>query len=417
MEGDEAVSQLIQLIYSSAARHLFGRKELAHLLAKSRSNNLKNGITGMLLYADGSFFQVLEGEPERVDRLFEAIRSDRRHKNVTIIIREPIARRSFGDWTMGYADIAPQEVDALLGANDFFGKGESFTRLGQGRAKKLLAAFKHGRWRAELSDTSSTVPGTRAAAPLRGLETPAPQAGTPADLPSRSGYTFAFQPIVNVATGTIFSYEALIRGLNDEPAERVLENVGASQMHRFDEESRILAIEMAAHLGLSTRLNLNFLPRSVESSQTAISSILDTAKRCHLRTDQIVLEILEREIISDFDYFNAAINEYRGSGMVFAIDDFGSGYAGLNLLAEFQPNLIKLDMELVRGIEYKGPRQAIVRGIIRTCFDLGIDIIAEGVESAGEYRWLRGEGIELYQGNLFAKPAIEALTETFDLPQ
>jgi len=401
------------MIYCSAAKHLFGRSELLHLLAQSRSNNLKNGVTGMLLYAEGSFFQVLEGEPGVVERLFETIRHDRRHRDVTLIIREPVAERTFGDWTMGYAEIEPGEVDELIGASDFFGREASFTRLGQDRAMKLLEAFRQGRWRARLSDTAAP---SDLQAPPGATESAVPPAAAPAGLPPHPDYTFAFQPIVNVKNGTIFSYEALLRGLDSESAESVLQSVGESEMHRFDEKSRILAIEMAAKLGLSARLNLNFLPRSVGSSPTAISSILETTKRCGLRAEQIVLEILEREIIDDIDGFNAVLDDYRGSGMLFAIDDFGSGYAGLNLLAEFQPDLIKLDMELVRGIDYRGPRQAIVRGIIRTCGDLGIDIIAEGVETPEEFRWLHNEGIELYQGRLLAGPALEALPATFSMP-
>ena len=102
--------------------------------------------------------------------------------------------------------------------------------------------------------------------------------------------------------------------------------------------------------------------------------------------------------------------------MKVAIDDFGAGYAGLNLLSEFQPEFIKLDMHLVRGIESNGPRQAIVRGIVRTCADLGIDIIAEGVETVNEFQWLYQEGIKFYQGRLFADPAFEQLPQTFSLP-
>lgn len=408
------MSRLIQIIYCSAAKHLFSKSELAHLLARSRSNNLEKGVTGMLLYANGSFFQVLEGDSADVERLFDTIKSDRRHKQVTLIIREPIVERTFGDWTMGYADITPEEVDVLLGANDFFAKEATFTRLGQDRAMKLLDAFRHGRWRARLSDNEKAP--AEVSAPPGVSETSVPRAASAAGLPPRPDYTFAFQPIVNVKDGTIFSYEALLRGLNNESAESILQKIEGSEMHGFDEKSRILAIEMAAQLGLSTRLNLNFLPRSLGSSPTAISSILETVKRYGLRMDQIVLEILEREIIDDFDYFNAMVDEYRGCGMHFAIDDFGSGYAGLNLLAEFQPDLIKLDMELVRGIDYRGPRQAIVRGIIRTCIDLGIDIIAEGVETIEEYRWLHNEGIELYQGRLLAGPAFEALPATYRMP-
>ncbi len=209
----------------------------------------------------------------------------------------------------------------------------------------------------------------------------------------------------------------MIRGLNNELAEEVLNRVPTGEMHRFDERSRVLAIELAAHLGLSTHLDLNFLPLSVKSSSTAITSILEAADRRGIPHERIVLEILESEIIGDLSGFQAAVDEYRGSGLVFAIDDFGAGYAGLNLLADFQPNIIKLDMHLVRGIERKGPRQAIVRGILRTCRDLGIDIIAEGVETLEEYEWLRSEGIELFQGMLFAEPAFERLSKSIRLPR
>ena len=91
-----------------------------------------------------------------------------------------------------------------------------------------------------------------------------------------------------------------------------------------------------------------------------------------------------------------------------AIDDFGAGYSGLNLLADFQPDQIKLDMKLIRGIEWHGPRQAIVRAINQICLDLGIDVIAEGVETELEYAWLASQGIHLYQGYLFAKPGFES---------
>jgi EAL domain-containing protein (putative c-di-GMP-specific phosphodiesterase class I) len=91
-----------------------------------------------------------------------------------------------------------------------------------------------------------------------------------------------------------------------------------------------------------------------------------------------------------------------------AIDDFGAGYSGLNLLASFQPDQVKLDMELIHGIESHGPRQAIVRAVSQVCYDLGIDLIAEGVETMGEYRWLANAGVRLLQGYVLAKPAFES---------
>ena len=103
------------------------------------------------------------------------------------------------------------------------------------------------------------------------------------------------------------------------------------------------------------------------------------------------------------------MNEWRGRGVLVAIDDFGAGYSGLNLLAEFQPDIVKLDMNLVRSIDSKGPRKAIVRGVLRTCRDLGLEVIAEGVETEEEFHWFRRQGVVLYQGYLIARPAFEAL--------
>ena len=392
--------ELIHLIYSSAAVRPFSEDELTQLLSNARFKNDKLGLTGMLLYAEGSFFQVLEGRPDDVDALFDAIKNDERHSRVTVIIRESISKRAFANWTMGYADITPGEAGELLGADDLANIIHDSSDMQQGRAKKLLDAFKQGRWRSRLTDT-----GLSASGPF--------QASTKARTPD---FTFAFQPIIHATRREVFSYEALIRGKHNEPAGQLLQQVAPSNLHKFDEESRVIAIEMAARMGLSVHLNLNLLPLSIESSPTAISSILDTAEKHSIRPEQIILEILEKEMISDFERFEAAVNEHRGKGLSFAIDDFGAGHAGLNLLADFQPEFIKLDMCLLRGIDGNGPRQAIVRGIIRTCFDLGIDVIAEGVETDDEYAWLRSEGIVLFQGWLLARPGFEQLPQVFHLP-
>jgi len=404
------MANLIQLIYCSAAEHEFTPSELTNMLDVSRRHNATVGVTGMLLYAQYSFFQVLEGEQEQVDRLMQLIRQDQRHKSIAIIIREPIAQRSFGDWSMGYAALAPSEADAIIGSNDFFTEGKSFAALSEGRAKKLLNAFKHGRWRKTLSNTANP-------ASARGTNLLEPNfSPASAARPPTRHYSFAFQPIVNVTTGAVFSYEALLRGQNNESAWQVLSAIDPSELQTFDVSSRLYAIQLAAHLGLATRLNLNLIPSTVINCPSAIDSVLATAKRFAIRPEQIVLEILESEIIGDYTGLTKALHRYRASGLLFAIDDFGAGYAGLTLLAEFQPQLIKLAMELVRGVESKGPRQAIIRGILRTCFELGIDIIAEGVETVDEYHWLQDEGIELFQGYLFAKPAFEALSASVHRP-
>ncbi len=391
--------RMIHLIYCSAARERFTPQALEQLLKNARRHNSQRGVTGILLYADGSFFQVLEGEEKTVEDLFASIAHDQRHAEVTLIIREPIVRRAFADWTMGCADMTAAEVDAVVGANDFFTKGESFASLDPSRAKKLIAAFKQGRWRARLSDTAMPGVSERAASPPRPI-----------------AYSFAFQPIIKVTENAIVSYEALIRGTANEPAATILKQIEAADEPQFHTGCLIAIIELAARLKLQTGVNINFPPSILRSAPDAIHALLSAAERCQIDPARIVLEVLESEIISDSDAFAADLNAYRDSGLIFAIDDFGAGYAGLNLLSDFQPDLIKLDRHLVRGIESNGPRQAIVCGILRTCLDLGVDVLAEGVETAAEFVWLRRAGIDLFQGYLFARPSFEQLSDAFCLP-
>jgi Sensors of blue-light using FAD len=148
---------LIHLIYSSAAIHRFDKKQLTDLLRQSREANERAGLTGMLLYSDGDFFQVLEGEAEAVEKLYEKLHAEKRHSKLTLIIKEPIAKRAFGEWSMGFANVSQAELKKVEGLNDFFHDGSCFAQLDAGRAKKLLAAFADGRWRAKI--VGSTRPG------------------------------------------------------------------------------------------------------------------------------------------------------------------------------------------------------------------------------------------------------------------
>lgn len=144
------MSDLVHLIYASAATRPFTTAELSALLQKARASNDRLQVTGMLLYSNGSFFQILEGSSEVVDTLFARIAADPRHDRTATIIREAITRRTFGDWTMGFTTLNDRDYIDLVGMNDFFDKASCFTGLSRSRAKKILAAFAEGRWRAKL---------------------------------------------------------------------------------------------------------------------------------------------------------------------------------------------------------------------------------------------------------------------------
>ncbi|MCB9730629.1 MAG: BLUF domain-containing protein [Deltaproteobacteria bacterium] len=151
------MERLIHLIYASSAQPDFSPAEVTDVLKRSRGNNAALDVTGMLLYADGSFFQVLEGPEEVVDALFEKICEDPRHGKLVKIIREPIATRAFADWSMGYSKMTRGELGEVPGLNDFFSRGSCLEALDPGRAKRLLEAFASGRWRNRIRSGAASV--------------------------------------------------------------------------------------------------------------------------------------------------------------------------------------------------------------------------------------------------------------------
>ena len=221
-------------------------------------------------------------------------------------------------------------------------------------------------------------------------------------------FSYAFQPIIDLRKHQIFAHEALVRGPNGESAQSVLAQITESNRYRFDQACRVKAIKSAAQLKMQTMLSINFLPNAIYRPEVCIRTTLEAARTHGFPIDQIMFETVEGEHISDGKWLAEVFREYQRIGFLTAIDDFGAGFAGLNLLAEFQPDLIKLDMGLVRDIDKRKPSQAIARGVTRICEELGIRIIAEGIETVDERKFLQDLGVNLMQGYLFSKPLFEA---------
>lgn len=230
-------------------------------------------------------------------------------------------------------------------------------------------------------------------------------------------FTMAFQPIVDVSTRAIWGYEALVRGTAGQGAGVVLGQVTDENRYAFDQACRVKAIELAgAALADSTsRLSINFMPLAVYEPKACIRATLDAARRMQFDPHRLMFEFTENERMADVGHVQNIVAEYRRMGFTTALDDFGAGYAGLALLARFQTDLIKLDMDLVRGIDQSGVKQAIVRGLVGIAAELGIVVLAEGVETEDELRTLRGFGIDLFQGYYFARPRLEGFDTMADL--
>ena len=225
------------------------------------------------------------------------------------------------------------------------------------------------------------------------------------------GFTFehAYQPIFDITKRSIFAHEALVRGPQGEGAMSVLSQVNDENRYAFDQACRVSAIHGAARLGMQSLLSINFMPNAVYQPEACIQTTLAAAREVGFPIKNIIFETLENEEIIDRVYLTEIMKEYQRFGFKTAIDDFGSGYSGLDLLADFQPNIIKLDMALIRGVDTRRPRQIIVKSILDVCMQLDIEVIAEGVETYGEYRCLADIGIPYIQGFYFSKPQFKTL--------
>lgn len=225
------------------------------------------------------------------------------------------------------------------------------------------------------------------------------------------GIRMAFQPIVDVKNKVVFSYEALVRGQAGQGAGYVFSKVTDENKYIFDQQCRIAAIEEIAKLNTSATVNINFLPNAIYKPETCLSRALQTAQKVNFPHDQIIFEVTESEKIENHKLLLDVFRTYHRMGFRTAIDDFGQGFAGLNLLAKFQPDFLKLDMKLVQGISQDKVKQAILAGINMTSQQLGIEVIAEGIETREDYLYLRDKGIRYMQGYYFAKPTLERLPE------
>ncbi|MBP7282591.1 MAG: EAL domain-containing protein [Leptospiraceae bacterium] len=219
----------------------------------------------------------------------------------------------------------------------------------------------------------------------------------------------AYQPIFDIQNKTVFAQEALVRGVNNESAYSILSKVNDENRYRFDQACRVRAIELAARLKIDTFLSINFLPNAIYNPETCIRTTMEASEKFNFHKDRIIFEVTEGEKVEDHAHLLSIIKEYKRQGIKTAIDDFGAGYSGLNLLAEFQPDYIKIDMALVRGIDKDRVRRSIIQGILYVCREIEIKVIAEGIETEEEFKVLKDMGINYIQGYYFCKPVFEGL--------
>jgi EAL domain-containing protein (putative c-di-GMP-specific phosphodiesterase class I) len=221
----------------------------------------------------------------------------------------------------------------------------------------------------------------------------------------------AFQPIIDIDSGHVYAYEALVRPPGGGSAADVLSQINEQNRYSFDQSCRVKAIELAARLEMATLLSINFLPNAVYQPAACLQKTFEAARRADFPVHHLMFEVTENEPSRDVGHLQSIFTEYKRHGMITAIDDFGAGHSGLNMLADFQPDVLKIDMALTRAIHTDEVRSKIVGAIVGLCSSLHISVIAEGIETLEEAVALRAMGVHLFQGFLFALPRIEQLPQ------
>ena len=217
-----------------------------------------------------------------------------------------------------------------------------------------------------------------------------------------SAMWLAYQPIVRASDHSIFGFEALLR--SDEPSLttpaailHVAERLG--ELNRLGRAVRNQAAITVASAHRSYALFVNLHPQDLFDVDLS-----DGAAALSAVAGRVVLEVTERASITDFELARQKLAELRHKGFRIAVDDLGAGYAGLSSFAILEPEFVKLDMTLVRNVDQSTVKQKLVKSIATSCRDMGLYVIAEGVETREERDAAIDLGCDLLQGFLFARP-------------
>jgi len=213
----------------------------------------------------------------------------------------------------------------------------------------------------------------------------------------------AYQPIVSNARRDVYAYEALLR--SGEPS---MPNPGsildaAERLRRIWDLSRTIRSRVAAasrDLQQNTILFVNLHPEDLQDEELfAVKSPLS------LIAPRVVLEVTERASLDAMHDVRERAAALRRLGFRIAIDDLGSGYAGLSSIVQLKPDVVKLDMSLVRDVDTDVTKQRLIRSMTQLCGEMGILVVTEGIETPAERDTVVGLGCDLLQGYVFARPA------------
>jgi len=223
--------------------------------------------------------------------------------------------------------------------------------------------------------------------------------------------TTVFQPIISLRDGSVLGHEALSRIVSESTISSTedLFRIASDSQRLWDLEllCRTKTLETAFvyhNPPYDKKLFINVNPNIMRDPKFRNGFTKKFLSQYSIDATHIIFEITERNVIEDISIFKSAINHYRNQKFKIAIDDTGSGYSGLNLISEIDPDFIKLDNNLIRDIDTNLLKFALVKGMVEFSKVSSIQIIAEGIETSAELETLVNLGVQYGQGYLIQRP-------------
>ncbi len=225
-------------------------------------------------------------------------------------------------------------------------------------------------------------------------------------------YFSLMQPIVFAETMQIHGNEFLIRGLDIDGSEiSAPELFGAAEksglMEKIDCAAGLSAIETAAHFNLYSKSFINIMPRSAVGVDQNLTEWLNLVEEMNIPLDTLVFEIVESESVADQAELRKIIDTLKAKGIQIALDDFGYGFNNITTLFDLKPDYVKLDKALVQDIVEDGGQWSVVANLVEAATQVGVKVIAEGVENEETMKALMTIGVEYLQGYFFGMPSRE----------
>ena len=238
------------------------------------------------------------------------------------------------------------------------------------------------------------------------------------DIVNNESLTSYFQPIIDTNTLSIYGYETLTRGVKDDgsllyPNELFEKSKRNDLTFKLDRLCRESALKTAATKKINQKVFINFIPTAIYDPEFCLQSTEKWAKQLEFDPSQIVFEVVETEQIKDQKHLSKILEYYRSKGFQIALDDVGEGYSGLNMLIELRPDIIKVDRNIVDGIDKNQLKQSVYKALYAMAKEQDITVLAEGVETVEEFETIKEIGVDLAQGYYFAKPTSEPIRKIF----